>query len=91
MTTTDATAGAALTTTLGGLLFLARRDAGLSQTKLGNWVREKQSTISSWESGKSRPSLAQVVKLSDALGIDGSALLHAVASDIAAARIVSAE
>lgn len=74
------------TTTLGRALQLARRDRALSQTALGDLVGERQSTISSWESGKSRPNLAQLVALTGALRVDRTALIDAVASDVAAAE-----
>lgn len=71
-------------TVLGNALRIARTDRRLSQTTLGNTIGEAQSTISSWEAGKTLPNLLQVVALAQTLDIDHSALLDAVASDAAA-------
>jgi transcriptional regulator with XRE-family HTH domain len=67
------------TTPLGNLIRLARWDRGWSQTFLGDQIDVAQSIISAWENGKAHPSIAQLLRLTDALNVDRSAFLDAVA------------
>jgi transcriptional regulator with XRE-family HTH domain len=55
----------------------ARKARGWSQTKLADAVNQAQTTISSWERGRTEPSRADVEKVSLALGVPIEADLNA--------------
>ena len=63
--------------TLGGKIRVARRAAGLSQETLAEQLGVKQSSISQWERGHTRPSLEHLVPLAMALGTSLDVLLDA--------------
>ena len=46
-----------------------REAKGLTQEAFGALLGVNQSTIASWESGKKSPTLANMVKIADALGV----------------------
>lgn len=66
---------------LGRLIRIGREAKGLSQTDLGEAVTAKQSTVSSWESGKVTPSLEQLVRIARALDVDQGVLLEGAAAE----------
>lgn len=55
---------------IGERIALARRGAGWSQAKLATAVSQAQTTISSWERGRTEPTREDVQRVADALGID---------------------
>ncbi len=63
------------TNTLGAKIRAARRTAGLSQGTLAELMGIRQSSISQWERGHTRPSLEHLVPLATALGTSLDELL----------------
>lgn len=59
---------------IGDRIKAARSAARLSQQKLGDKVNQAQTTISSWERGRTEPTRDDVVRLADALGTTVAAL-----------------
>jgi transcriptional regulator with XRE-family HTH domain len=55
---------------IGDRISSARTAAGWSQKKLGDAVGQGQTTISSWERGRTEPSREDVQRIASALGID---------------------
>jgi transcriptional regulator with XRE-family HTH domain len=62
--------------TLKGL----REKAGLSQRALAESAGVGQKSVSLWEMGKAEPSISNVQKLCDALGVDCSVFFEAKAA-----------
>lgn len=60
---------------LGAKIEAARKRMGLSQTELAQRVGVGQTAVCRWESGKSQPSLANLLRLSNILDISMSTLL----------------
>lgn len=48
---------------------VARKIAGLTQKGLGNEVGVSESTVISWEKGRSEPTVSQAQKISEITGI----------------------
>ena len=63
---------------LGAKIHAARRKASLSQEALAEELGVKQSSVSQWERGHTRPSLAHLVPLATALGVSLDDLLSQV-------------
>jgi transcriptional regulator with XRE-family HTH domain len=63
--------------TLGAKIRAARRKAGLTQASLAELMGVRQSSISQWERGHTRPSLEHLVPLAAALGVSLDGLLNA--------------
>lgn len=59
---------------IGDRISAARKSKGFSQQQLGDAVNQAQTTISSWERGRTEPSRADVEKVAHALGIASSSL-----------------
>ncbi len=55
---------------LGLRIALARKNKGWSQTRLAEAVNQAQTTISSWERGRTEPSRNDVRRIAQVLGID---------------------
>lgn len=68
---------------LGEAIRRARRDSGLTQAALGDLVGVAQAQVSSWETGRSDPSAAQLARLSGELqrNFDGRSPLLTDAAD----------
>jgi transcriptional regulator with XRE-family HTH domain len=62
--------------TLGAKIRAARRMAGLSQASLAELMGVRQSSISQWERGHTRPSLEHLVPLASALNASLDELLE---------------
>lgn len=54
-----------------------RRQAGLTQKKLGELIGAGESTISEWESGKRSPDIGKLPEIAAALKVDPRLLLDA--------------
>lgn len=50
----------------------ARKNAGLTQTELGNMVGCAKTTITGYETGKSEPSMAMLSNIMHALNVDAN-------------------
>lgn len=59
-----------MTWTYGDLLRKARTSAGLNQDSLAAHVRVSRATISSWECDRTRPDVAEFLRIMDATGAD---------------------
>lgn len=46
-----------------------RRNAGITQVELGRLLGVKQSSISNWETGASRPDIEKTAKIAEVLGV----------------------
>lgn len=68
---------------LGDMLRRARhnQDVPLTQEDVANALGVVQSTISAWESGRARPSLPDIQRLSGVLKLDVSKMVAAAASN----------
>jgi transcriptional regulator with XRE-family HTH domain len=64
--------------TLGTKIRAVRRTAGLSQEALAEQLGVRQSSISQWERGHTRPALEHLVPLATALGTSLDELLDAI-------------
>lgn len=73
---------------IGERISLARRNAGWSQAKLAKEVGQAQTTISSWERGRTEPTREDVQRVADALSIDLLELeLPSAANDQAKSKV----
>jgi len=59
-----------------GLLVQARKDAGITQTELGDRIGQRQTFISKVELGERRLDAAELIEISRAMGVDPYALLR---------------
>lgn len=50
-------------------LHIARKMAGLTQAELGNEVGVSESTVLSWEKGRTEPTIGQAKKIGEVVGI----------------------
>jgi transcriptional regulator with XRE-family HTH domain len=55
---------------IGERIARARQEKGWSQTKLGEAINQAQTTISSWERGRTEPTREDVQRVATALGVD---------------------
>ncbi len=55
-----------------------RTQKGVSQETLGNVVGKKSTTVSTWERGESEPSLDDVAKLAEFLGVSPARLAYGI-------------
>lgn len=62
------------------LLLKLRKKAGLTQKSAAEMLGVKQSTISMWESGSSKPRIEMLLKISDVYNCDVTQLLESVIS-----------
>ena len=60
---------------IGGFLRDLRKQKGLSQEQLATAVGVTQGAVSQWEKGRSKPSVAVLMKLADALGVTIDSIL----------------
>lgn len=61
---------------LGGVLRSARREAGLSQTKLEVRTGIPKASLSRYENGWMMPSIESLSRIAEGLGVTGSELLR---------------
>ena len=59
----------------GNRLYELRKKAGLSQALLGKAVGVSNKAVSKWESGKAKPGVDVIRRLSDVLGVSVDELL----------------
>lgn len=50
-------------------VYKARKRCGYTQAEMGKELRVNANTISSWETGKTQPSMDKIVKLSEVSGL----------------------
>ncbi len=62
------------------LLLILRKKAGLTQKSAAEMLGVKQSTISMWESGSSKPRIEMLLKIADVYNCDVAKLLESVIS-----------
>jgi ribosome-binding protein aMBF1 (putative translation factor) len=61
---------------LVGLLIAARKDAGMSQTRLAQEINQHQSWVARLESGQRSIKVEELVKLSAVIGFDAPLMLR---------------
>ena len=71
-----------IATVFGQVLRQLRKEAGLTQEKLGMEAGLQRNYVSSLELGEKQPSLSSVFKLAQALKMDASSLVRLVETNI---------
>lgn len=61
------------------VLLAARMTSGISQREVSKRIKVTQPLISSWEQGKSVPTIAHIVEIESALQVASGSLLLAIA------------
>lgn len=64
-------------TAIGAYISMLRRNRGLSQRELANWLSVSYQAVSKWENGENLPDAALLLPLAEALHTTADALLNA--------------
>lgn len=67
-----------MTATIGGRLRQARQEAGLTQGDVATEFKHSRQTVSSWEHGRTTPTLAEFRELATLYGVSADFLLYGV-------------
>lgn len=59
-----------------------RKDKGLSQSELGNYLDVSASAIYKWENGKSQPDISSIIRMSKLFGVSSDYIIGSTVEDI---------